>query len=83
MRVPFPFRARACPSDHRETPDRRRGCGQIKTGSLSRGDRTAKYKQLIRIEEQLGLAVRYPRKLAFPRLGQRSAPQLERAKDFR
>jgi len=29
-------------------------CGQIKTGSLSRTDRTAKYNQLIRIEEQLG-----------------------------
>ncbi|WP_433651289.1 phosphopyruvate hydratase [Micromonospora zamorensis] len=30
------------------------GCGQIKTGSLSRSDRTAKYNQLIRIEEELG-----------------------------
>ena len=30
------------------------GCGQIKTGSLSRSDRTAKYNQLLRIEEQLG-----------------------------
>ncbi|GAB3939513.1 phosphopyruvate hydratase [Micromonospora vulcania] len=30
------------------------GCGQIKTGSLSRSDRTAKYNQLIRIEEKLG-----------------------------
>jgi enolase len=29
-------------------------CGQIKTGSLSRSDRMAKYNQLIRIEEQLG-----------------------------
>ena len=34
-------------------------CGQIKTGSLSRSDRTAKYNQLIRIEEQLGNAARY------------------------
>jgi enolase len=34
-------------------------CGQIKTGSLSRSDRTAKYNQLIRIEEQLGLAAVY------------------------
>ena len=34
-------------------------CGQIKTGSLSRSDRTAKYNQLIRIEEQLGTAARY------------------------
>ncbi|SFV67450.1 Enolase [hydrothermal vent metagenome] len=30
------------------------GCGQIKTGSLSRSDRIAKYNQLLRIEEQLG-----------------------------
>jgi enolase len=30
------------------------GCGQIKTGSLSRSDRTAKYNQLLRIEEELG-----------------------------
>jgi enolase len=29
-------------------------CGQIKTGSLCRSDRTAKYNQLIRIEEELG-----------------------------
>jgi len=29
-------------------------CGQIKTGSLSRSDRLAKYNQLIRIEEMLG-----------------------------
>jgi enolase len=34
-------------------------CGQIKTGSLARSDRTAKYNQLIRIEEQLGAAARY------------------------
>ena len=34
-------------------------CGQIKTGSLSRSDRTAKYNQLIRIEEQLGAEARY------------------------
>jgi enolase len=33
--------------------------GQIKTGSLSRSDRTAKYNQLIRIEEMLGAAARY------------------------
>jgi enolase len=33
--------------------------GQIKTGSLSRSDRTAKYNQLIRIEEQLGDQARY------------------------
>ena len=34
-------------------------CGQIKTGSLSRSDRMAKYNQLIRIEENLGSAARY------------------------
>ena len=34
-------------------------CGQIKTGSLSRSDRTAKYNQLLRIEEELGIAARY------------------------
>jgi enolase len=34
-------------------------CGQIKTGSLSRSDRLAKYNQLIRIEERLGVAARY------------------------
>ncbi|MBM3600132.1 MAG: phosphopyruvate hydratase [Alphaproteobacteria bacterium] len=34
-------------------------CGQIKTGSLARSDRTAKYNQLIRIEEQLGAAAKY------------------------
>ena len=37
------------------------GCGQIKTGSLSRSDRTAKYNRLLRIEEALGLAARYGR----------------------
>ncbi len=35
-------------------------CGQIKTGSLARSDRTAKYNQLLRIEEELGSAARYP-----------------------
>jgi enolase len=34
-------------------------CGQIKTGSLARSDRTAKYNQLIRIEEELGPAAKY------------------------
>ncbi len=34
-------------------------CGQIKTGSLSRTDRVAKYNQLIRIEESLGLQARF------------------------
>jgi enolase len=35
-------------------------CGQIKTGSLARSDRVAKYNQLLRIEEELGSAARYP-----------------------
>jgi enolase len=39
--------------------------GQIKTGSLSRSDRLAKYNQLIRIEEELGPAARYPGAAAF------------------
>ena len=39
--------------------------GQIKTGSLSRSDRVAKYNQLIRIEEELGDQVTYPGKAAF------------------
>jgi enolase len=39
--------------------------GQIKTGSLSRSDRIAKYNQLIRIEEELGDQVTYPGKAAF------------------
>ncbi|RVU06196.1 phosphopyruvate hydratase [Novosphingobium umbonatum] len=43
-------------------------CGQIKTGSLARSDRLAKYNQLIRIEEQLGVASRYAGKAAFGRL---------------
>jgi enolase len=34
-------------------------CGQIKTGSLARSDRTAKYNQLLRIEEQLGSQAKY------------------------
>jgi enolase len=34
-------------------------CGQIKTGSLARSDRTAKYNQLLRIEEELGETARY------------------------
>ena len=34
-------------------------CGQIKTGSLSRSDRTAKYNQLLRIEQELGSSAIY------------------------
>ena len=40
-------------------------CGQIKTGSLSRSDRLAKYNQLLRIEEELGASARYAGKEAF------------------
>ncbi len=39
--------------------------GQIKTGSLSRSDRIAKYNRLLKIEEQLGDAAKYPGKTAF------------------
>ncbi|MGE0875648.1 MAG: phosphopyruvate hydratase [Burkholderiales bacterium] len=42
---------------------------QIKTGSLSRSDRMAKYNQLLRIEEDLGDSVSYPGRDAFMRLG--------------
>ena len=41
---------------------------QIKTGSLCRTDRVAKYNQLLRIEEQLGAAARYAGRNAFPNL---------------
>lgn len=41
------------------------GCGQIKTGSVSRSDRTAKYNQLIRIERALGARARYAGAAAF------------------
>ena len=39
--------------------------GQIKTGSLSRSDRIAKYNQLLRVEEELGATARYPGRAAF------------------
>ena len=39
--------------------------GQIKTGSLSRSDRMAKYNQLLRIEEQLDTVAYFPGKKAF------------------
>ena len=42
-------------------------CGQIKTGSLSRSDRLAKYNQLLRIEEGLGIAARYAGRATFQR----------------
>jgi enolase len=41
------------------------GCGQIKTGAPSRSDRVAKYNQLLRIEEELGPAARFPGLSAF------------------
>ena len=43
-------------------------CGQIKTGSLARSDRTAKYNQLLRIEEQLGAQAIYAGKAVFKAL---------------
>jgi enolase len=42
--------------------------GQIKTGSLSRSDRLAKYNQLLRIEEELGAQAEYAGKSAFYQL---------------
>jgi enolase len=44
------------------------GCGQIKTGSISRSDRTAKYNQLLRIEEELGKEARYAGRAALKAL---------------
>ncbi|MBC7160450.1 MAG: phosphopyruvate hydratase [Porphyrobacter sp.] len=44
-------------------------CGQIKTGSLARSDRLAKYNQLIRIEEELGDSAAYAGKGCFGRIG--------------
>jgi enolase 1/2/3 len=41
------------------------GCGQIKTGAPSRSDRTAKYNQLLRIEEQLGADAVFPGRSVF------------------
>ncbi len=41
------------------------GTGQIKTGSTSRSERIAKYNRLLRIEEELGTAARYPGRAAF------------------
>jgi enolase len=48
-------------------------CGQIKTGAPSRTDRVAKYNQLLRIEEQLRDAARYPGRDAFASPGDRGA----------
>ena len=46
-------------------------CGQIKTGSLARSDRTAKYNQLLRIEEELGDSARYAGGAAVKNLNRR------------
>jgi enolase len=43
-------------------------CGQIKTGSLARSDRTAKYNQLLRIEQELGSQAKYAGKAALKAL---------------
>ncbi|HEY2141780.1 MAG TPA: phosphopyruvate hydratase [Solirubrobacteraceae bacterium] len=43
------------------------GCGQIKTGAPSRSDRVAKYNQLLRIEEQLGVDAEFPGRSVFSR----------------
>ncbi|MCC2100338.1 MAG: phosphopyruvate hydratase, partial [Hyphomicrobiales bacterium] len=43
-------------------------CGQIKTGSLARSDRLAKYNQLIRIEEELGSQAVYAGRAALKAL---------------
>ena len=53
------------------------GGGQIKTGSLSRSDRTAKYNRLLRIEEELGEAALYPGRAAFRGSGDRAGSLLE------
>jgi enolase 1/2/3 len=44
-------------------------CGQIKTGSLARADRTAKYNQLLRVEEELGAQAKFAGKSVLKRLG--------------
>jgi len=44
-------------------------CGQIKTGSLARSDRLAKYNQLLRIEEELGNQAEYAGRSAFRHRG--------------
>ncbi|MGH3193413.1 MAG: phosphopyruvate hydratase, partial [Streptosporangiaceae bacterium] len=46
-------------------------CGQIKTGAPARGERVAKYNQLLRIEELLGDAATYAAAGAYPRFAAR------------
>jgi enolase len=53
--------------------------GQIKTGAPSRGERTAKYNQLLRIEEELGETARYAGRQPFGRLPERPGPEEEGA----
>ncbi len=55
------------------------GAGQIKTGSLSRTDRIAKYNQLLRIEEDLRGAARFPGRAAFYQLAQGTLPETKKA----
>jgi enolase len=55
-------------------------CGQIKSGSLSRTDRLAKYNQLMRIEEELGDAANYRGKDAFYSIKKPAAPQTGKKK---
>jgi Enolase len=47
------------------------GTGQIKTGSVSRSERVAKYNRLLRIEEELGDAAEYAGRRAFAALAER------------
>ena len=57
--------------------------GQIKTGSLSRSDRMAKYNQLLRIEEDLGDVAAYPGRAAFCNLLRLSARRRGAASSLR
>ncbi len=59
------------------------GSGQIKTGSMSRSDRTAKYNRLLRIEEELGERAVYAGRSAFPgRPGGRTRSRCPRGRDL-
>ena len=49
-------------------------CGQIKTGAPARSDRVAKYNQLLRIEDDLGDAARYPGAGAFNQSPAKASP---------
>jgi enolase len=48
-------------------------CGQIKTGAPNRTDRVAKYNQLLRIEEMLGVSAKYAGAAAFGKLASKWA----------